>query len=385
MREIKVSLLTVSVFATSQKEQERRVPIHPEQLNWIDEDIRQQLIFEEDYGLPFGISNEKIETLTGGMASRDELFDQCDIALLAKPVQADFAMMKEGTIHWGWPHCVQQQDITQTAIDRKLTLIAWEAMHRWSKHGDWQMHIFHNNNEIAGYAGVMHAMNLVGIDGNYGRKRKAVVISFGSVSRGAIRGLLSRGVHDISVFSQRHYALVADQIAGVNYYHFEENEQGELVSLHPDRMSLPLLNELADADIIVNGILQDTDHPLIFVPEGQEDRLKPGCLIVDVSCDEGMGFSFAKPTTFTDPIFRVGHVQYYAVDHTPSYLWDSASWEISNSLVPYLPIVMGGPKRWIETETIRRAIEIQDGVIQNPKILSFQNRAAEHPHLPRAK
>lgn len=377
-----MSLLTVGVFATSQKEQERRVPIHPEQLKWIGEEIRQQLIFEVDYGLPFGISNKTIKTLSGGMTTRDELFDQCDIVLLAKPVQADFAMMKEGTIHWGWPHCVQQQDITQTAIDSKLTLIAWEAMHLWSKHGDWQMHIFHNNNEIAGYAGVMHAMNLAGIDGNYGPKRKAVVISFGSVSRGAIRGLQSRGIHDITVFSQRHYSLVSDQMAGVNYYHFEENKQGELLSLHPDRMSLPFVDELADADLIVNGILQDTDHPLMFVPEGQEDRLKRGCLIVDVSCDEGMGFSFAKPTSFTDPMFKVGHVQYYAVDHTPSYLWDSASWEISNSLMPYLPVVMGGPERWTESETIRRAIEIKDGVIQNPKILSFQNRAAEYPHLP---
>ena len=380
-----MSLLTVGVFATSQKKQEKRVPIHPEQLNWIDEEVRQQLIFEEDYGLPFGLSNDKIKTLTGGVASREELFDQCDIALLAKPVQADFTMMKEGTIHWGWPHCVQQRDITQAAIDRKLTLIAWEAMHRWSKHGDWQMHIFHKNNEIAGYAGVMHAMSLAGIDGNYGPKRKAVVISFGSVSRGAIRSLQLRGIHDITVFTQRHYVLVADQMSGVNYYHFEENENGELVSLHPDRMSLPFVEELADADIIVNGILQDTDRPLMFVPEGQEDRLKQDCLIVDVSCDEGMGFSFAKPTTFADPMFKVGQVQYYAVDHTPSYLWNSASWEISHSLMPYLPIVMGGPESWTKSATIRRAIEIQDGVIQNPKILSFQNRAAEYPHSPEAK
>ena len=60
------------------------------------------------------------------------------------PVKEDFDDMKEGMIHWGWPHCVQQRDITQTAIDRKLTLIAWEAMHSWSEHeGNWQKHTFH--------------------------------------------------------------------------------------------------------------------------------------------------------------------------------------------------------------------------------------------------
>ena len=376
-----MSLLTVGVFGTSRKKQEKRVPIHPGHLNWIDQEVRSQLLFEEGYGLPFGMDDNKLSTLCAGVHSRAELFKRCDIALLAKPVQADFDDMKEGTIHWGWPHCVQQKGITQTAIDRKLTLIAWEAMHRWSSHGDWQMHIFQKNNEIAGYAGVNHAMNLIGIDGNYGPVRKAVVISFGSVSRGAVRALQARGIQDITVFTQRNYFLVADQMAGVNYYQFEENEEGNLMSLHPDHQPRPFVEELIEADIIVNGKLQDTDHPLMFVTEDQNDQLKPGCLIVDISCDEGMGFSFAKPTNFESPIFKVGNVFYYAVDHSPSYLWNAATWEISNSLTPYLPYIMRGPESWEESETIRRAIEIKDGIIQNPKITTFQNRSKEYPHL----
>jgi alanine dehydrogenase len=79
-------------------------------------------------------------------------------------------------------------------------------------------------------------------------------------------------------------------------------------------------------------------------------------------------------------MFKVGKVFYYAVDHTPSYLWNAATWEISNSLTPYLPIIMGGSEKWEESETIRRAIEIKDGIIQNPKITSFQNRSSEYPH-----
>ncbi|MCB0684829.1 MAG: alanine dehydrogenase, partial [Saprospiraceae bacterium] len=86
---------------------------------------------------------------------------------------------------------------------------------------------------------------------------------------------------------------------------------------------------------------------------------------------------------FADPMFRVGPALYYAVDHTPSYLWNSASWEISNSLLPYLPIIMGGPKRWMKSETVKRAIEIREGVVQNPKILSFQEREEEYPHAVR--
>jgi len=73
-------------------------------------------------------------------------------------------------------------------------------------------------------------------------------------------------------------------------------------------------------------------------------------------------------------------IHYYAVDHSPSLLWDSATWEISEALLPFLKTVLGGPDAWDGDETIRRAIEIRDGIIQNPSILSFQHRTPDYPH-----
>jgi len=103
-----------------------------------------------------------------------------------------------------------------------------------------------------------------------------------------------------------------------------------------------------------------------------------------VSCDEGMGFEWARPTSFADPMFTVGAgIRYYAVDHSPSYLWDSATWEISEALIPFLGTVMSGEEAWDEDQTIHRAIEIRAGVVQNPRILSFQSRAETYPHAKR--
>lgn len=375
-----MDLLTVGVFGRSKKAHEKRVPIHPSQLDRIKEDQRRKLFFEKGYGEAFGVSDNDLAAATGGVLSRKELFDQCDIALLAKPTPQDLEDMRPGTTHWGWPHCVQQFDMTQTAVDRKLTLIAWEAMHEWSESGQWQSHSFHKNNEIAGYAGVLHAMNLLGIDGHFGPDRKAAIMSFGSVSRGAVKALKARGVMDISVFVPKSYTLDKSSYPDIQFMYFEEDGKGDLIAIHSDQQKRPLIDALEQADIIVNGILQDTDHPLMFVKEDQVNRLKRDNLIIDISCDEGMGFPFARPTTFDDPIFKAGKGVYYAVDHTPSYLWNAASWEISSSVLSYLSDVMEGPERWKKSETIRRAIEIQDGVIQNPKILSFQNREEEYPH-----
>jgi alanine dehydrogenase len=120
----------------------------------------------------------------------------------------------------------------------------------------------------------------------------------------------------------------------------------------------------------------------MFVTTGELASFAPGSLIVDVSCDEGMGFSWARPTSFAEPIVTVGNnVHYYAVDHSPSHLWNSATWEISEALLPHLLPVLTGPQAWEANETIQRAIEIRDGVIRNPRILSFQHRSPDYPHL----
>jgi alanine dehydrogenase len=146
---------------------------------------------------------------------------------------------------------------------------------------------------------------------------------------------------------------------------------------------MPLADYVAGFDILVNCVLQQPSAPLMFVTDDDLAAFTPGSLIVDVSCDAGMGFSWARPTSFADPMFTVGDgVHYYAVDHSPSLLWNSATWEISEALLPYLSTVLGGAEAWACEPVIARAIEIRDGIVRNPDILSFQQRAPEYPYPP---
>ena len=130
-----MSILKFAVIATSKKENERRIPIHPEHFSRIPKQLLKQLIFEEGYGLPHGISDSEIISQTGGIATRHELLAEVGNVILAKPVLSDFQELREGGILWGYPHCVQQSDHTQVAIDRKQTLIAFEDMFVWGPNG----------------------------------------------------------------------------------------------------------------------------------------------------------------------------------------------------------------------------------------------------------
>ncbi len=377
-----MSATTLGVVGTSRKENERRVPIHPDHLPQIPPDQRARLVFERGYGLPFGVDDAALQRAGAAVAGRAEILADASVVLLPKPVPRDLEELREGGVLWGWPHCVQQQAITQVAIDRRQSLIAWEAMYLWSR-GVRDMHLFYRNNEMAGYCSVLHALALAGLDGHYGEVSRSVVLSFGSVSRGAVRALRGRGFAEISVYTRRPPWAVRDQVIGCRLGRILETGAG-LEAEEEDGSRRPLIDALADADVIVNGILQDTENPVMFVRDDEVERLRPGSLIVDVSCDEGMGFPFARPTGFTNPTFRVGPVDYYAVDHSPSYLWRSASWELSRAVLPFLGTVLDGPAAWERDETIARAIEIRDGRVQNDRILSFQDREPEYPHRVRA-
>ncbi len=374
-------VLTMGVIGKSLKENEMRVPIHPEHIAYISEELRKQITFEEGYGLKFGMDDKTLAKLTSGrVAGREEILTGFDCVLMPKPVATDLSEVRDGIVVWGWPHCVQQKEITQISIDKKLTLIAWEEMFTWNKAGEKNMHTFYKNNEMAGYAGVNHALSLTGITGFYGKPLKAVVISFGSVSRGAIYALQGQGFKDITVLTERPANEVKDQIPGIKFKQMKNDGSGNMYVIESAGNSRPFTEILADVKIIVNGVLQDSDHPKMFVPARDADKLMTGTLIIDISCDEGMGFWCAKPTSFEDPMFEAAGKYYYAVDHSPSYYWNSASWEISKALLPFLPEVLKGANAWDKNITISKSIEIREGVIQNPKILSFQNREKEYPH-----
>ena len=377
-----MTLLGLGVIGSSAKENERRLPLHPDHIPGLDPDIRARITLEYGYGARFGVSDAALGEHVAGFATRAQILADSDVVLLPKPQHSDLAAIGSGQVLWGWPHCVQDAELTQLAIDRRLTLIAFEAMNHWRRDGGFGLHVFHKNNELAGYCSVMHALELAGLTGDYGRRLTAVVIGFGATARGAVTALNAHGVHQVAVLTNRGVTAVGSPIHSVLIRQFDHDPDGGQVShVITERGREPLPAYLAENDIVVNCTLQDTAHPLVYLDSDGLDAFRPGSVIVDVSCDLGMGFSWARPTTFDEPTFVVGdNVLYYAVDHSPSYLWNSATWENSNALVPYLQPALEGASGWDADETLRRAIEIRDGRVVNPAILAFQGRSPDPPY-----
>jgi len=267
-----VDQLTLGVIGRSRKENEHRLPIHPHHFDRIDEDLRQRVFLESGYGERFGISDAQLSQSVAGVLDREQLIARTDVILLPKPQPEDLAEFRTGQILWGWPHCVQDDKVTQLAIDRELTLIAFEAMNHWTDDGRFNLHVFHKNNELAGYCSVLHALELIGSTGDYGRRLNAAVIGFGATARGAVTALAAHGIHDVDVLTGRGVAAVSSPIHSARMIQFDHDDADDTSDPRRshaliDEGRVPLAGFLAQHDIVVNCVLQDPDAPLTFLIE----------------------------------------------------------------------------------------------------------------------
>jgi alanine dehydrogenase len=170
--------------------------------------------------------------------------------------------------------------------------------------------------------------------------------------------------------------LAGNKIPGVKYKQIIDDVNGNFNAISISEEKTSLIDELTSADIIVNGMLQNPLKPVFFIRDEDIEKFRKECLLIDISCDIGMGFSFARPTNFTNPVLRFGNILYYAVDHTPTLLWDSATWVISNGVVPFLDNLMEHSYNKI----LEEATDIKNGNVLNKDILLYQNRASEYPY-----
>jgi len=361
----------IGIVWSSSKPSEQRIPLVPEHLFHLrNTAIWNNLIFENGYGADY---QDAYVMKGANFATREEVMQQ-DIVMIAKPMPKDLRQMKDGATLCGWVHTVQQHEIAQVAIDKKLSLMAWENMY-----GENGVYLFHRNRELAGYCSILQMLQLIGIDGFYGPRRSVAIFGFGMTSRGAIHALLGRGFENIHVYTQRPSHLVANKHPNVYYHHYRTDEFNQYVV---DRYGeeTDLILELSKHDIIVNAILQDVNNPVMFVKNEDElCKLQPGTIIVDISIDKGMGFYFAEPTSIANPIIDdfPNNIKYYACDHSPSYLKLASSREVSTALFPYLHEIINPDTT---SPTVLNSYDVVNGIIKNENVIKFQKRVNDYPY-----
>lgn len=353
---------TIAVLE-SVKSYEQRIPIHPKHFYLIGME-KQKVFFQKKYAKRFEQADQGLIQFGFSVASRDTLLADADIIFLLKPMASDLKKMKKGAVLIGWCHAVQQIQIANIAKERGLTLVAMEKMYKY-QHGKKE-HLFYKNNFLSGRLGVQDALSCAPIE--YENSVNVSVLTFGAVGQGVVSELLARGFSNITVFSRRDKNRIPNLPRKVNYKKFFVKNE-ELLTSDGEKLKALLL----ESNIIINCILQDPLDPYEFLTE-EDLKNTDNKLIIDISCDDKMGFDFSHSTSFKKPIEKIGNNFYYAIDHTPTLMWREISLYLSSKLLPILNSFLANKFDDKTRELLDEAIEIRDGKIINQVITDFQNK-----------
>lgn len=313
-------------FPITHKENEGRRALVPKDLSKISDPT--SLVIESGYGENLGFDDGSFARFGVTVGTHEEVL-ACDIVIDAKIGDADYLLdLNEGATIFGWVHATQNRDITDKLLERGLRVYAWEKMFAGGRHVFWR------NNELAGEAAVLRAFQCWG---EMPYECTVAVIGRGNTARGAVRMLDKLGAK-VFQYDRRTEALFREE--------------------------LPMF------DAVVNCVLWDVSRSDHIISRSDLRRMRPGALIVDVSCDRNGGIETSLPTTIERPTYFVDGVMHYVVDHTPALFYKTFSRENSALVCDYVNQFLSGEL----SEELRSSLIIDHGVIIDREIIDYQGR-----------
>ncbi len=120
--------------------------------------------------------------------------------------------------------------------------------------------------------------------------------------------------------------------------------------------------------MIVNCVMWDTARTDHLICREDLKRMKPGTMIVDVSCDPHLGIETSRETSIDDPVYTVDGVIHYAVDNTPAMFPVTVSRVISEGFAPYVDAILDGEL----PASLERAMVLRKGRICDERIRQFR-------------
>jgi len=317
-------------FPISTKKNEKRRAILPIDIMKVDNP--NHLYLETGYGDVLGISDEEYSRTGVNIVSKEEVLS-CDVICDPKLGDADYLYsFTDSKILFGYMHAVQNIKITNAILETKSTAIAWEDMFEGNKHVFWK------NNQLAGSSSILHAFTFFG---RMPEECNVALIGKGNAAIGALKIL---------------------------------NRLGANVEIFDRKSELRLRNELGNFDVIVNALLWDTSRTDHIIYNKDLKRMKANSFIIDISCDNNGAIESSYPTSITDPTYIYDGILHYAVDHTPSLFYKTATKNFSEEIIKYLDFIITNEN--LENDCLKDATIIYAGNVLDERINKYQQRTS---------
>jgi len=182
-----------------------------------------------------------------------------------------------------------------------------------------------------------------------------VIIGAGTVGRNAVRACIGSGARVTLLDND------FDRISEIDWAF-----PGHVSSFKANEATLRKV--LGYADVVVGAVLTPGARTPHLVTKEMVGLLRDKSLIIDISVDQGGCFATSRPTRLTDPTYVVEGVTHYCVPNLPSLVARSATYALTNAVLPYIVEVASRPMAEVlaADPTLARGVNIHAGQITHP-------------------
>lgn len=291
-----------------------------------------QVYIEKDAGLAAHFSNEEYESVGAKIVyTCDEVFGRSEILLkVSPPTPIDCHKLVESQTFFSALHLsIARSEVMNRLLSKRICAIGYELME--DENGD--LPILQAMSEIAGQMAIQvaarylessHQGRGIIIGGITGIPPATVlIIGAGTVGRAAARIALASGAEVIVL--DKDFGRLRSIVNQFNY-----------------RIATAIANEyniikaLRYADVVIGAVLIKAEKAPHVITEQMVKQMKPGSIIIDVSIDQGGCIETSRPTTLENPTYVLHDVIHYCVPNMPANAARTATYGLTNVLLPYL-------------------------------------------------
>jgi alanine dehydrogenase len=341
------------------KNNENRVAITPAGVKAFTQ-AGHQVFVQKSAGSGSGISDQEYSAAGASIQDNpEEIFQKAEMIMKVKePMPVEYPMIKAGQIVFTYFHFAASRELTQGMLDRNSVCIAYETVET----ADRNLPLLAPMSEVAGkMAGHVAAYFLALPYGGKGvlmggvpgvKPAKVLVIGGGTVGTNAAKVAAGIGanvtIFDISLNRLKYL----DDIMPKNVNFLVSNQHN-------------IEQEIQDADAVIGAVLIPGAAAPKLVTEEMVKTMQPNSVIVDVAIDQGGCIQTSKPTSHSEPTYKLHGVLHYCVTNMPGAFARTSTFALTNATLPYaLEIANKGYKKaLISNPALAKGLNILDGKI----------------------
>jgi alanine dehydrogenase len=287
----------------------------------------------------------------------EDVWASADLVLKVKePLPEEYERLRDGLVLFTYLHLAADERLTRALIDSGATCVAYETVET----DDGRLPLLAPMSEVAGRLSAQagahflekprggRGLLLGGVAGV--PPARVVVLGGGMVGYNAAVIALGLGAQ---------VRILDKSVDRLRY--LEEILSGRVELVYSS--SLEVERSVLDADLAIGAVLIPGARAPKLVTEEMIMGMKENAVVVDVSIDQGGCFATSRPTTHSDPVYRVGHVTHYCVSNMPGAVPVTSTFALTNVTLPYVEAIADhGIREAIALDpALARGVNVLDG------------------------